>query len=348
MFEVWHLYVAAVFQGLGNAFQWPAYSAAIATMIPKEQYGRANGMMSLIEAGPGVFAPLIAGALLPIVGFSGILLLDVSTFIFAVLALLVVHIPQPQRTEDGQKGEGGFLKEAAYGFKYIFERPGLLGLQTIFFFGNLFSNIAITVTAPMILLRTNNDTSAFGWVQSIGAVGGIVGGLVMSAWGGPKRKVNGILMGWIFTSIVGMTIFSLGRFTTFWAVTLFLSFLVIPMLNGSSQAIWQSKVAQDVQGRVFSARRLIAWLASPISPLIAGTLGDYVMEPQMQISSSSLSQLFGSLFGSGPGAGMALLIFFCGIGGALVGLTGFFIPFIYHVETLLPDHDQLSKSETIA
>ena len=346
--EVWHLYVAAVFQGLGNAFQWPAYSAAIATMIPKEQYGRANGMMSLIEAGPGVFAPLIAGALLPIVGFSGILLLDVSTFIFAVLALLVVHIPQPQRTEDGQKGEGGFLKEAAYGFKYIFERPGLLGLQTIFFFGNLFSNIAITVTAPMILLRTNNDTSAFGWVQSVGAVGGIVGGLVMSAWGGPKRKVNGILMGWIFTSIVGMTIFSLGRFTTFWAVTLFLSFLVIPMLNGSSQAIWQSKVAQDVQGRVFSARRLIAWLASPISPLIAGTLGDYVMEPQMQISSSSLSQLFGSLFGSGPGAGMALLIFFCGIGGALVGLTGFFIPFIYHVETLLPDHDQLSKSETIA
>ncbi len=344
--EVWHLYVAAVFQGLGNAFQWPAYSAAIATMIPKEQYGRANGMMSLIEAGPGVFAPLIAGALLPLIGFTGILLLDVSTFIFAVLALLLVHIPHPQRTEDGQKGEGGFLKEAAYGFKYIFERPGLLGLQTIFFFGNLFSNVAITVTAPMILLRTNNDTSAFGWVQSVGAMGGIVGGLVMSAWGGPKRKVNGILMGWIFTSIVGMTIFSLGRFTTFWAVTLFLSFLVIPMLNGSSQAIWQSKVAQDVQGRVFSARRLIAWLASPLSPLIAGTLGDYVMEPQMQISSSSLSQLFGSLFGSAPGAGMALLIFFCGIGGALVGLTGFFIPFIYHVETLLPDHDQLSKVET--
>src|SRR3990172_4713147 len=60
--EIWHLYIAAIFQGLGNAFQWPAYSAAISTMVPKEQYGRANGMMSLVEMGPGVFAPLLAGA----------------------------------------------------------------------------------------------------------------------------------------------------------------------------------------------------------------------------------------------------------------------------------------------
>ena len=65
--EVWHLYAAAVFQGLGNAFQWPAYSAAISTMIPKEKYGRANGMMSLIEMGPGVLAPMLAGALLPLI-----------------------------------------------------------------------------------------------------------------------------------------------------------------------------------------------------------------------------------------------------------------------------------------
>src|SRR5215216_6792105 len=82
--EVWHLYVAAIFQGLGNAFQWPAYSAAISTMIPKEQYGRANGLMSLIDAGPGVIAPLLAGALLPIIGLSGILSLDVSTFLLAI------------------------------------------------------------------------------------------------------------------------------------------------------------------------------------------------------------------------------------------------------------------------
>lgn len=78
--EFWHLYFASVIYGLGMAFQWPAYSAAISTMVPKEQYGRANGMMSLIEAGPGVIAPLLAGALLPFIGLTGILIIDVVTF----------------------------------------------------------------------------------------------------------------------------------------------------------------------------------------------------------------------------------------------------------------------------
>ncbi|HRJ75546.1 MAG TPA: MFS transporter, partial [Anaerolineales bacterium] len=146
--EFWHLYVAAVINGLGNAFQWPAYSAAISTMVPKEQLGRANGMMSLIEAGPGVIAPLLAGVLLPFIALTGILFIDVFTFLFAIGTLLFVHIPQPEKTEEGAKGQGNVWQEAAYGFKYIFARPSLLGLQLIFFVGNLFAGISFTLVAP--------------------------------------------------------------------------------------------------------------------------------------------------------------------------------------------------------
>ena len=89
--EFWHLYVAAILNGIGNTFQWPAYSAAISTMVPKEQYGRANGMMSLIDAGPGVVAPLLAGALLPFIGLTGIMLIDVVTFVLAIGTLLFVY-----------------------------------------------------------------------------------------------------------------------------------------------------------------------------------------------------------------------------------------------------------------
>src|SRR6185295_15967618 len=104
--QIWHLYIAAAATGIFQAFQWPAYSAAISTMIPKEQYGRANGMMSLIEAGPGVVAPLLAGALLPVIGLTGILFLDVATFLIAIGALMFVHIPQPPRTQEGQQNRG--------------------------------------------------------------------------------------------------------------------------------------------------------------------------------------------------------------------------------------------------
>ena len=342
--EIWHLYVAAIFQGLGNAFQWPAYSAAITTMIPKEQYGRANGMMSLIEMGPGVFAPMLAGALLPLGGLTGILFIDVVTFILAILVLLAVHVPQPPRSEEGIQAQGNILKEAAFGFRYIFARPSLLGLQLIFFFGNLFTGIAYTVVAPMVLLRTGNNSVSLGLVLSAGAIGGIVGSVVMSAWGGFRRRVHGVLAGWM-VSCFFFALMGVGTWIPLLVGAMALSSLFAPLINGSNQAIWQSKVAPDVQGRVFSARTLIAWMTNPISPLIAGTLADFVLEPAMRVS-NGFSSLFGWLVPPGPGAGMGLLIIFGSLGGFLAGLAGYFIPAIYDAEKKLPDHDVLVKAES--
>ncbi len=344
--EFWHLYFASIIYGLGMAFQWPAYSAAITTLVPKEQYGRANGMMSLIEAGPGVIAPLLAGALLPIIGLTGILIFDVATFILAIGALLLVHIPQPPRTEEGEQGNGSIWKEAAYGFKYIFARPSLLGLQMIFFMGNLFFGIAFTLLAPMILSRTGNDTLMLGSAQTAGAIGGVIGGILMSAWGGFKRRVHGVLGGWMVSGI-GLVIIGINGGLPVWIIGMVVAALVSPLVNASNQAIWQAKVAPDVQGRVFSARRLIAWLTNPISPIIAGTLADFVLEPQMRVASSSLSESFGWLVGTGPGAGMSLLMFFCGFGAILAGMAGYFIPAIHNAETILPDHDELPKADSV-
>lgn len=343
--EVWHLYVAAAINGLGNTFQWPAYSAAISTMLPKEQYGRANGMMSLIEAGPGVIAPLIAGALLPLIGLTGILFTDVATFLLAIGALLVVYIPQPQRTQEGAQAQGSVWKEAVYGFRYIFARPGLLGLLIIFLFGNLFSNIQFTLLAPMILSRTGNDSVILGSVQSAGAIGGVIGGVVMSLWGGFKRRIHGVLLGWILASLA-LTFLGIGQTLSVWIPAMLLGALFFPLINSSSQAIWQAKVAPDLQGRVFSSRRLIAWVTTPIAPLIAGTLADYVMEPAMQ-TANPFSNAVSGLVGTGPGAGMGFLTVVCCLACALVGLAGYFSPSICRVEDTLPDHDQLPEAEAV-
>lgn len=346
MLEVWHLYMTSIIFGLGMSFQWPAYSAAISTMVPKEQYGRANGMMSLIEAGPGVVAPLLAGSLLPFIGLTGLLLIDVVTFTFAVGALMFVHIPQPPRTVEGEQGQGGMLKEAAFGFKYIFARPSLLGLQMIFFMGNLFTGMLFTLLAPMILSRTDNNSLMFGSVQTAGAIAGVIGGVVMSAWGGFKRRVHGVLLGWMVTGI-GSAILGFTGGLPVWIIGIAIASITGPLVNASNQAIWQAKVAPDVQGRVFSARRLIAWFTNPISPIIAGTLADYVVEPQMRIT-SNLSQTFGWLVGTGPGAGMGLIIVFCGAVTVLIGLAGYFIPAVHNAESVLPDHDELEKVEAEA
>ena len=342
MLQIWQLYAAAIFQGIGNAFQWPAYSATISLMIPKEKYGRANGMMSLMDSGPGVLAPLMAGALLPVIGLTGILSLDVVTFVLADIILLFVFIPQPQRSAEGVKAQGNLLKEASYGFKYIFARPSLLGLQLVFFFGNLCIGVANTLIAPMILLRTGNHVASLGLVQSAGAIGGVVGGIAMSLWGGFKRRVHGVLAGWIISSFF-LSLMGVSIWLPFWIGIMAISTLFGPLINGSNQAIWQSKIAPDVQGRVFSARMLIAWIPNPISPLIAGLLADYLLEPAMK-AGGSLSSIF-SFIPPGPGAGMGLLIFLSCIGGLLAGLIGYFVHAIRNAEDILPDHDMIPASE---
>ncbi|HBF41358.1 MAG TPA: MFS transporter [Anaerolineaceae bacterium] len=334
--QTWHLYIAEIIYGVGNTFQWPAYSAAISTMVPKEQLGRANGLMALLEGGPGVVAPMLAGAMLPVVGLTGILGLDVATFILALGALLLISVPKPAVSAEGSKEQGNLLQQSMFGFKYIFKRPSLLALQGLLLGVNLFFGIGFAVLSPMVLSRTGNDSIIYGTVQSAQAIGAVVGGIIMSAWGGFKKRVNGFLLGMVIPGLFGMTFFGLGQGLPVWIPAAVMMSIAGPLCNGSNQAIWQSKVPQDLQGRVFSARRMIAWLTTPIAPIIGGTLADYVLEPAMK-TNTFLAQTFGPLVGTGVGSGMGLLMVICGLIATVVALSGFFMPVVRNVETLLPD-----------
>jgi len=340
--EIWHMCAASVIFGLSGTFQWPAYMAAISTMVPKEQYGRANGMMSLIDSGPAVFSPIMAGVLLPVIGLTGILVIDVVTFFLAIGALLIVHVPQPELTREGQAGRGSLMKEAAYGFKYIFARRSLLSLLLVFLCLNLVGGLSQSLFAPMVLLRTDNNSASLGAVQSAFAVGGVVGGLIVSAWGGFKKRIRGMMIGWCLYALFGLILFGLGRSLPMWIPVAFLAAINFPLTQSASNSIWQAKVAPDVQGRVFSARRLIAWLVDPIMPIASGLMADYVMEPAMN-TNTALARTFGGLVGTGPGSGMALLFVISGLLYLSVAAAAWFIPTIRNVEVILPDHDKLEK-----
>ncbi|UCF61554.1 MAG: MFS transporter [Anaerolineaceae bacterium] len=341
--EIWHLYVTGAFAGAFQAFQFPAYSAAVTMMLPKEQYARASGMLSLADSASGVLAPIMAGVLLGPIGITGIMAIDVITFIVAIGALLIVHVPQPATTEAGEEGRGSLLKESAYGFRYIYQRKGLFSLLLIFLAANLIFSISYTVLSPMILARTANDEVVLGTVRSVMGLGGVAGGLLLSAWGGPKRKIHGVLLGMAVSSIAGTVVLGMGKDLAIWALGAFLSTFFMPIINGSSQAIWQAKVAPDVQGRVFSVRRLIAQVSAPLAILLSGPLADHVFEPAM-MAGGSLVHSFGSLVGIGSGAGMSLMFVLTGFFGVFVSLVGYLFPEIRDVEAILPDHEAVAVS----
>jgi hypothetical protein len=109
------------------------------------------------------------------------------------------------------------------------------------------------------------------------------------------------------------------------------------LIDSSNQAIWQAKVAPDVQGRVFAIRRLIAWFSTPLAMVIAGPTADNVLEPAMR-DGARLSNTFGWLVGTGPGAGMALIILFSSLVAMFVGLGGYAVGAVRDAEDILPDH----------
>ena len=198
--------------------------------------------------------------------------------------------------------------------------------------------LAMILFAPMILARTGNDTVTLGTTMMMFGVGGVVGGLVIAAWGGFKRRVHGVLLGMILASLFGVVVIGLGQGAWMWGLGAFLMMFFVPLVNGSNQAIWQAKVPPDIQGKVFATRRLIAQISAPVAMILGGRLADAVFEPAMA-SGGTFARVFQPLVGSGPGAGMALLFVFSGILGALVGLTGYLIPAVRRAEDLLPDHD---------
>ena len=336
--QIWHLYVTGAFTGFFQAFQFPAYSAAVTTMVSKEQYSRASGMLSMASFGSNIFAPILAAIFLGIIGISGILTIDIVTFLIAIGALLTVHIPKPLTSEEGRKSKGSLWKESVYGFHYIYARPSLMGLLIIFFCLNLTVTFTSTLFSPMILARTANNTTILGIVESALGVGGLVGGIVLSIWGGPKRRIHGILIG-MTLAMLGLLIFSLGQSLHFWVLTSFFTLFFVPIINGSSQTIWQSKVAPDVQGRVFANRSLISQISAPVSMLMSGPLADHVFEPGM-MPGGNLTVVFGGLIGPGPGAGMAVMFFITGVLGIIISLGGYAFHVVRNVEDILPDYEE--------
>jgi MFS family permease len=341
--QIWHLYISSAIAGAAGTFQYLAYSASVTLMLPKEQYARASGLQSLSQYGSKIGAPIIAGILITLIGISGILLIDIFTFMFAVGTLFFIPVPNPSRTPEAKASRGTFLQEAAVGFRYIFARPGLLGLLLIILSFSTAESLGYPLIVPMILARTGNNEIILGTVQSVLGVGGVIGALLLTIWGGPRRKVYGVLVGVALTGLLGDALMGIGQSLPVWLTAAIFLEVFIPVFYGSYQAIWQSKIAPEIQGRVFAARDLMVNIAQPVSMILTGLLSDRVLEPAL-MPDGSLAPILGGLVGTGPGAGMGLLLVIAGLLSAFAGLAGFAFVSVREVEIRLPDDQSLTKT----
>ncbi|MGD1807101.1 MFS transporter [Dapis sp. BLCC M126] len=335
--QIWHLYVTTAINGLFGYFQSLAYSASMSTIVPKQHYARCSAMSSLKLASSVILGPALAGAFYPIISLKGILLIDVITCIIAGTTLLLVHIPQPSIPKIENFSDNKILPELTFGFRYIFARPSLLALLTFLLTNNFVDKVGMAVFSSMILARTNNNPEILASVNIAFGVGASIGAMMFSIWGGPKLRIHGILIGTGVTQFAKI-LFSLAREPLIWIVTATSGGFFMPWLGSCNQAIWLSKVEPGIQGRIFASRFLIAQITTPLGLGISGPLADNIFEPAME-TGGSLANIFGGLFGTGAGAGMALQIaLFSGLG-IVICLCGYSFHNLRNVEFILPDHD---------
>lgn len=319
--EMWHLYLIGTLAGVATSLQLPAYSAAITMLLPEKAYVRANGMTEASEALSAVLAPFLAAILFKRIGMGGIILIDVLTLLVALGTLLFVRIPRPPVTKAGRQGQGNLWRESLYGFRYLWERPGLLGLELTYAGINFFDSLGFALLVPMILARTGSEV-VLGSVQSAGAIGAIVGGVVLVVWGGPKRRIHGVLIGCVLSALLGTSLMGLGRGLLLWMTAHFFAECFDALVNGLDESIWQLRVAPDVQGRVFATRPLISEATVLAGMFLAGPLADRVFEPAMA-AGGRLGGAFNWLVGTGPGAGMAVVFVLAGIAEGVIALGGY-------------------------
>lgn len=330
--QLWHIYPAMALNSMAAAFQWPAYSAATTLMVPKRSLGRVSGLVQMAQSAARIVSPLVAGILLTKIRIEGVLLIDVISFCFALLALLMVRFPRPPKSSEMLE-KTGLWRDGIRGWTYIRQRGGLLALVIFFGVVNFSIGFAQVLVTPMVLSFASEKV--LGAVLSVGGVGMLLGSVVMSVWGGPKRRILGVL---VFALLHGVSHILLGlrASSTLIGLALFLLFFAMPFINGCSQAIWQTKVPPELQGRVFAIRRMIAWSTLPAAYLVAGPMADHIFEPLLA-PGGLLAGNVGILLGVGQGRGMGLLFVLLGILSLIFVGISFAIPKMRRVEEDLPD-----------
>ncbi len=320
--------VISIFQTL----QWTSFSAATTVLVSKEGLVRAGGLVQLAQTASLIISPLIAGPLIMLIPISAMLILDIVSYIFAFMTIVLVTIPTPPRTILKMKDDG-IVDEIKQGWGYIKDRPGLLYFLIFFTVENFGFAISYVLLMPMILsfsspLVLSRVLSAFG-------LGLVLSGILMSIWRGPYYRVRFIL-GVAFLQGLGLAICGVQQSAWLIGIGLCIVGLGLPIVNSCTQAVWQIKAAPEIQGRVFAVRRMLVQATMPIAYILAGPLADRVFGPLL-VPGGAWAHSVGRYIGVGASRGIAFLFI---VAGAIVMMTAvgaWMITPLRELESEVPD-----------
>jgi DHA3 family macrolide efflux protein-like MFS transporter len=307
--QIWQVYALLFIRSVCGGFHWPAMQASTTLMVPKEHLTRIQGLTQMLQGGMSIIAAPLGALLLAVVPMQGILAIDVFTALLAVIPLFFIQVPQPEKSGSQTEAQGKttFWQDFRLGLSYVWGWPGLMLIGVMAAVINFLLNPAFALLPILVTKHFNGQALQFATLSSFFGIGIIIGGLILSAWGGFKRRILTTVMGLLAMGAGCLVMGLLPPSAFVFAVaTMFFLGIVNPIVNGPLMAAIQAAVAPEMQGRVFSLIGTVAAAMSPLGLIIAGPIADKL--------------------------GVQTWFIIGGIVTGVMGITSLFIPAIMHFE----------------
>ena len=300
MLKVWHLYILNALNGLMNTVQQPASEVATTALLPSKHYQRVGGLRYLSSSLTGILNPIIATAMMTLLGMDAVILFDLFTFAVAFVVLLVfIRIPAGEKPADKKEPLMTAVRE---GLNFLRQKRGILML--VFFLAaiNLVASM-FSATLPAMVIPRRGE-AVLGMINSLTGVTTLIGSLVASMLPAPQSRVRVVCWTLLFSMSTENFLLAFGRTEALWYIGAFLGWICIPLMSTNLDAIMRTAIPQEIQGRVFACRNSLQFFTIPLGYFLGGLLVDALFEPLMVAQSAD--SLLVSLFGTGKGGGAAM------------------------------------------
>lgn len=342
MLELWHIYIAVAAVAVCGAVRDPAYNAAVSQLVPKEQLGRASGLVQSGENVGLVAPPLVAGILIVSIGLPGVLVIDFISYSVGIIAMLLVRFPDLEKSTSDSAEKSSLWRDTVAGWTYLVRHRGLLYLFLIGAATSFTVGLTQIVVTPLVL--NYESPATLGIVFSVGGLAILLGGVTMAAWGGPRRRVRGVAVAGM-AQVLFLIVLGAQANVVVISAGIFGYLFCIQIVRTCTATVIRTHVPNSVQARVFSLNRFVAWSTLPLSYLLAGPLAN-VFEPLLA-SGGSLASSVGSLIGTGPGRGIGFLLIVLGLCYGAAVLLGYANPRVRHVETEMAVPDEAPVAQAV-
>mgnify|MGYP001043421637 FL=1 len=278
LIQVWHIFVVIFLRDIGGIFHWTAMQTSTALMVPDKHLSRVAGLNQALRGGMNIIAPPLGALLMSLLQFYQVIAVDIVTAIIAITPLIFINIPQPVRTDVVDiVTPKTLMHDIAQGYRYLMNWKSMLYLSLVAAVLNFMLAPASTLTPLVVTQHFGKGVWELSILESIMGIGVVIGGLGLGVWGGFKNKMSTSVTGIIGLGL-GVLIFGLAPANAFWlgAVGWALVGLMNPIANGPLQAIMQSRIAPEMQGRVMGLTGSVCMMMMPIALAISGPMAEYV------------------------------------------------------------------------